>query len=279
MQVTALIDWYFSSRSFAKLAPSSQRHYRYMLKRASAVLGHRAVGRINAVVADTVFDQLSTSFSQQTAIQSCRILAHIWKLGLRYELASHNPFQSMELPMTPSRTILWTEDQVWDFVNTCKESGYASLGLLAELCYVFAQRPGDMRQLRWRNLDGNRLSFIQEKTGTAMSLWVPEFLKEELDEHTVEPDSYICINPDTDSPYSARDYNKLAFDMKRRAHIPLELQFRDLRRTALTEVDDDESARRLGGHKSDRSLMIYRLNRSEQTKKVQDSRFPQRRRK
>ncbi len=277
MQAGAFIEWYFESRSFASLKPTSQRHYRYMLKKAAPLLTKHRVERINATVADYVFDELSRAFSANVAVQSCRILAHIWKLGIRYQVASHNPFQSMELPMLPSRTILWTEDQLWDFVNTCRSSGYDGLGTLALLCYVFAQRPGDMRQLRWQNLKGSRLEFVQEKTGTFMSLWVPDFVSEELEERRTKSLDFICINSDTGLPYSDRDYNKQAFDMKRKAHIPLELQFRDLRRTALTEVDDDESARRLGGHKSDRSLRIYRLNRSEQTKKVQQVRFNERR--
>jgi integrase len=278
MRVSALIDWYYQSRSFAKLKPNSVRQYRHLLHKAEPFLRlNWDVHRINAIIADSIFDDLSRVFSKHCAVSTCRILSHIWNLGLRYGHVSNNPFKSMELPALQSRTNLWTEEQVHDFITTCEASGYASLGLMAELCYLFAQRPGDMRKLRWNNIIGQTLEFRQEKTNSFISVFIPPSFMMRLDmvrDERSNASDFICINPDTGNGYTERDYNTIAFDMKRKAHIPIELQLRDLRATAITESDEFESSvvRRITGHKTERSYNIYRRPRSALTEKLMESR-------
>lgn len=271
------LEWYFEHREFHQLKPNSQRNYRYLLRCSLEVIPPRKrLDRITAEDADLIFARLATVFSEHNAVSTCRVLTHLFFMAQRYGYSQRNPFHKMKLPALKVRDLIWEEEQVYTFVQTAGDMGYGSLGLLAELCWVLGQRPGDMRQLKHTDIHGHNIQFTQEKTHKHMSLYLLPSLRDRIAHCHVKGSDYLVIREDLLRPYNSRDYNILAFDVKRRARIPVELQFRDLRRTALTafaEHEDDSTLKRISGHKSDSSLGVYRLNRAEQTSGAMQRRF------
>jgi hypothetical protein len=278
MRMGDLLDWYQSLPGWRNLAPNSRRNYGIWLRTAIDIIGEsRNVSSVNHLVADRLLLSISHQSSTHNAVSVCRMLSIVWNHLIRYQIVQNNPFNKMKLPSLQPRRHIWNPEQIYAFSMACTDLGYNSLGTMAEMCWVFCQRPIDMRLLRRTSFTGSTLNFTQQKTHITMSVYVPQDWRDRLwgilESHN---NPYILINPDTGMHYTSRDYNKIAFDAKRKAHIPIELQLRDLRRTGLTEAANggatDSELMSLGGHTKTSSLNIYRLKTAKQTENALNKR-------
>jgi hypothetical protein len=125
---------------------------------------------------------------------------------------------------------------------------------------------------------GSTLEFDQIKTGVHMSLWLMPSWRQRISSVLRSHNhNSLVICELTNQPYNKNNYNVLAFDIKREARIPLELQLRDLRRTGLTEAANhdatDSELMSMGGHKRKESLRPYRLNTRQQAENGMRKRF------
>ena len=141
--------------------------------------------------------------------------------------------------------------------------GYWSIGTLALLCYDLCQRPGDMRQLKWGDFDGQTFEFRQEKTGTKIEVdgrptLIARLMKRRNDGG---PDDCIVRYEATGKPYDNRMYNKIAAKVRHEAMLPSKLTLKCLRHTGATELGEDSATEdqiaAVTGHKSRQMLNIY----------------------
>lgn len=277
MQLNQLLSWYESTPAWAKLSPGSQAVYRTLITQGVQLLGpHSAINTITARQADSLYATLEAKQGTHKAASVCRVLRRVWNVALRYQETTNNPFSKMGIPNSKVRTVLWTEEQINLFISASVEYGLPSLGLLLVLCYTFGQRPGDMRNLKWENYDGEYIYFTQEKTGKDIILAVPESLQEDL--QLVERESeYIIVREDTGLPYNKHDYRYHYMNILEKAGLPSKLQMRDARKTAVTELGElgatDSDLQNLGGHDVRTTLNTYQLVTKKAAKRVMQMRF------
>jgi integrase len=143
---------------------------------------------------------------------------------------------------------------------------------MALMQYHLCQRPGDIRNMTWDNIEGDTIRFTQEKTQVQVTAPLTERLKERLketprSEHTNNIVYHSSRRPDALGKvavgvnYNRRLYPKHATIVKRAAGIDETLWMSDLRRTGATEMANagctDDEMRSVTGHKTRDILSIY----------------------
>ena len=275
--VYGLVAAYKKTAAWDNLAVNSKKYYKFVLNRTLTlhignsrnVFGDMLSRNITVAQAEELIAQIKKNTSPHAANAACSILRKTWNVGDRLGYVKTCPFKNMGLRATADRTFVWTEEQVFKFIDTADEMGMRSIGTLALLCYDLCQRPGDMRQLTWANLgpdpenqNEQLFSFEQEKTKTWVEIPPSPRLKERLENAQASSNWHDCIlyNENTGQPYIRQHMHKVSA-IRSAANIPKHLQLRDLRRSGATEMAEagctNSELRSVTGHKTMDVLAIY----------------------
>jgi len=269
--VAGLVSYYKTTNDYRRLSSNSKRFYNAMIKDATRIafgngipLGEMKSSNVTPEHADKLYLKLQELKSQHRATHVCKVLRKIWFMGLRAGRVKSNPFQRMNLKGLEDRKVLWEPEQVEKFIQTADEMNMGSIGTMALLCYDLCQRPGDMRQLTWGNLKRDCIAFIQEKTGTEVTIPCSPRLLDRL--RTIKPSNasdmeHIVVCEATGKLFDRRLYAKWAARVRNQSGLPSHLQIRDLRRTGATEMAEagctEDELRSVTGHQSRDVLSIY----------------------
>ena len=277
--VDGLIAFYYTTPEFIhELSPSSQRSYKHLLRSAQRCLldnGRKPFGRlffkhVDRKRAADLFLQIKLTVSPHRAKHCVKVLKRVWYIGEAYNKGiTTNPFKKLGIKDLPSRKRRWKQEEIHKFIETADSLGYHGMGTLALLCWRLAQRPGDMRNLKWENLNEGRLGFTQQKTKVNLNLKVLGILKERL-EDVVRSNShdYIInhVDPRTSKSHNYHDerlYNKHRRIILQAAGLPEDLWLADLRRTRCTEMVikgmTDDQIRSVSGHQTRDVVKIYTI--------------------
>jgi len=269
--VHGLVAYYKTTNDYQKLSDNSKRFYNAMINDATRIsfgngttVGEMKSSNVTPEHADKLYLKLQELKSQHRATHVCKVLRKIWFMGMRAGRVKNNPFQRMNLKGLEDRKVLWEPEQVEKFIQTADEMNMGSIGTMALLCYDLCQRPGDMRQLTWGNLKRDCITFIQEKTGTEVTIPCSPRLLDRL--RTIKPSNasdmeHIVICEATGKLFDRRLYAKWAARVRNQSGLPSHLQIRDLRRTGATEMAEagctEDELRSVTGHQSRDVLSIY----------------------
>lgn len=233
-----------------------------MMKTMNTEIGNYNLESITHTKVDEVYNRLQTSASLHRAVYSCKVMSKIWNRAIRQGYITYNPFSSMALPKLQSRPTRWTIDQIDSLYAETVSRRIPSLGLLVLMCFDLCQRPGDIRKLKFNNINDGWVSFIQEKTGTNMTIKLTDRLISLL--YSLTPDSdddFIIKYEVTNRPYNSRLYAKLVQDIRTDLGLPDDIQMRDLRRTGLTELGEngatEDEIRSISGHVDRQVISTY----------------------
>lgn len=262
MLISELVNWYKDRPHFLRCSENTKRTYTLHLNQALALIEDKEVFSFTAEDADDLYLDMQTKHGLTSALGCMRIMRRVWFLGMRYGHCQSNPFQKMGLDAQPIRKVIWTLDQIHTFLQTSHEVERPSVGILAALCYVFCQRPVDIRQLKWKDYHGEFITMNIKKGKKTVIMFVPPFVRDMLDS-IPRTSEYIIVREDTNEPFTERDYNKIVHEIKLRANLPIGLQIRDLRKTGLTEAGGmeltDAELQSLSTHSNRETLNIYQL--------------------
>jgi len=266
--VDGLVSYYKTTHEWKKLTINSAKFYDLMIRTASELrlgqagtpFGEMLYKRVTPTHADRMYTQLREEFSDHRAVHVLKVLRKIWYVGKRHGKVTTNPFERMGVSGLDSRVVLWEPEQVQAFIDKADVMGLSSVGTLALLCYDLCQRPSDMRQLKWTDLNNGVFRFHQQKTGTLVEIPASQRLLDRLQDHPNDSD-YIVVGEHTGRPYDRRLYNKWVARVRTAAGLPNDLQLRDLRRTGATEMAEagctEDELRSVTGHQSRDVLSIY----------------------
>jgi integrase len=190
----------------------------------------------------------------ETIIERC---SQLWNyaLDLEEDIVERNVFRKLlrKLPDIPPREQRWEPEQVEAMCAKAVELGYPSIALATILGINTAQRPGDILAMRCSQYDpivgkNGVITVVQSKTGAVVRCPVTDVLKLALDDlkrQRIEG-KVVGIGAATDGPIvvherTGRAWRRAAFNrwfncIRDAAGIPDDLQFRDLRRTATTQL-------------------------------------------
>ena len=288
--VDGLVAYYFTTSEFKDLADNSKTHYRLVLKTACehALLSDKSSGAsfgsmlyrsITSSHADKLKQQIEEKVSKHRAMHCMKALRRVWYVGMRHGKGlSHNPFHKMGLKGLKRRTKRWSPQDIPIFIDKADESGFWGVGTMALLCYHLCQRPGDMRQLRWKDYQNGVFTFIQEKTGTKVVIPATPEIRQRLDSapRSKKTDT-IVFYAGTGRSYDRRLYSKHVAKVRDLASLDRSLFMSDLRRTGATEMANagctDDEMRSVTGHKSRDVLGIYLILDETTSSQAMNKRF------
>lgn len=288
--VDYLINYFYSTNEFQeRLRPTSKGVYRLALKTASEIIledatkpfGSYFFRRIDAKTADRLYIRIKENFSAHRAAMCVKALRRVWYVCARHGLTSfdHNPFRKMGIPQQVARRVRWEPEEIEKFIKTADEMGpkYSACATMFLACYELAQRPVDMRQLKWDNIRDGMVVFTQQKTGKGLALQIGSELLQRLEALPRSNEHNECIiNPATMRPFDRRLYNKYTQEIRKQSGLPENLKMGDLRRTAATEMAmdncTDDQLRAVTGHETRDVLSIYIVTSAEMAKAAQEKR-------
>lgn len=267
--VDFLIDKFLRSKFvLMNLAINTQKEYKGMLwLGADTVIQGGRLGSFKMVdVKYRHADDFYTTLVEQRGINSaavtCAVMRRCFTIGVRWEYIPSNPFSGLEIQQPKRREQVWTNEQLEQFYETCKAVGRDDIALAVRLAYATSARPSDI--LRWQkkhyNAALNELRFVQQKTGNEVAMPLePEvagwFTQLDHDE------DYVVVNEQTMEPFNLTVFSKAFRRVMEVAGLPTNLQFRDIRRTVLTELGNAgcsaDEMQAVSGHRSRKLLDVY----------------------
>jgi integrase len=246
-----IIEQFKQSPRWQKLRPKTILSYQDQFQnilRWSAARGDPPMRTITRRDAEQIWASLHER-TPRTALAVIQRCTQLWNyaIDLDEDVVTRNPFQRLGLPPRPSRSQVWRPSQITAVVQTAIKMGHPSIALATIIAINTAQRPSDIRALRWSQYDGRIIALTQIKTGATVTIPVTEQLKVALDEAkrtrieskvvTLDQDGPIVVCEHTRRVWSGAGSFSVSFrNICRYAGIPDTLQFRNLRRTATTHL-------------------------------------------
>tara|TARA_B100001113_G_scaffold328411_1_gene302601 strand:+ start:1260 stop:2339 length:1080 start_codon:yes stop_codon:yes gene_type:complete len=269
--VAGFIQFYKTLIAYENLKPNSKVAYEMLLRQAiltrvdndRLLFGEMLLRNIDSQYTEKLYKSIRDTYSLHRATHIVKVLRRVFNIAYKHKKVRFNPFALMGIKGLPPRVVLWETHHVSTFINTSDELGLSSVGTLALFCYDLCQRVGDMRKLKWKNVHGNNVRFVQEKTGVDIDLELSPRLIERLSKiNRGDPEDHIIICETTGNPYrDTRLYAKYTQRVRIKAGLPKELKLSDLRRTGATEMAEsgctEDELRSVTGHLSRNILSVY----------------------
>tara|TARA_E500000305_G_scaffold96469_1_gene86537 strand:+ start:16 stop:768 length:753 start_codon:yes stop_codon:yes gene_type:complete len=206
----------------------------------------------------------------RTANATSTVVSILFNLAIELELVPNNPMRFVKKMQTQPRKVMWTADQVRLFCDTAyAEYKWRSIGLIVQMAYTFAQRIGDMRSLKWDNInfDEHRLDLEQSKKRAEVHLPININMYRMLEQQHKDFgfQEYVAPHPYPRNGgyiiYADVDIGRMVNRVKEVAGLPKELTAMDMRRTAITEMVeagvDTTQIMAVSGHNSPQSMRPY----------------------
>jgi integrase len=268
-----------STSCFSSLKVRTQKDYINNLNKAcdTKVDGNKQLGNVR--LKDLRHRHLTIAYDSWvvSGLRSANYIATcvsiVLNYSIRYEAIQHNPMSLVKKSQPKQRKVKWTPDQVKLFLDTAySDFKWRSIGLIFHMAYEWAQRVGDMRNLKWESIDfdNKRMDLEQSKRGAEVHLPIGDNLLRMLIQQKEDFNFQEYVAPRTSpknnvySNYTINEIHKLNNEVKEEANLPKELQVRDLRRTAITEMVeagvDLVSIMQVSGHQSVASVRPYLVN-------------------
>ena len=277
--LNTMVEYYQKSAGFAGLKPPTQVSYDNQLNKVclTCVQGNEQLGNIK--LKDISMKHMTEAYEKwlvvgkRTANLRATVLSIVFKHAMRREIIDKNPVSNLTRKADNIRSIRWSRNDVKTFLDVAYSNfKWRSIGLITHMSYDWAQRVGDIRNLKWSaiDLDNSRLDIIQSKRGAEVHLPISQTLVKMLRQQQEDFgfQEYVAprVRPIAQSytPYNIKEVSYLINEVKAEANLPKELTAMDLRRTAITEMVeggvDLAGVMQVSGHRSPQSVKPYLVN-------------------
>ena len=238
-----LVDLYKGSNEFRDLQLTTRQQYTYWLRLASEALpsdvGYKD---ITGAVANKTFEIIDEGKGTVLANRVLAVCRRLYSYAIRMDVIDTNPWRKVKTKREESRRVVWTQDQVVSFLDQAySDWNTRSIGLIAQMCYEWCQRVGDMRTLTWDaiNFEDKYVKLIQSKRRAQVKVPISDNLFSMLTEQNGALDFQPLVAPNVAD--NMKEYNMYRISgwvnkIKKRAGLPDELRLADLRRTGTTEM-------------------------------------------
>jgi integrase len=295
-RVTHLINSYLNSMDYASLTSGVKKQYNIVLhmwqhKRIGGVEFFNAkIDYITAPLVQRLYEQELKSGSRP--LQTNQIISvhrAVWNWGIRHGFTTLNPFSHIKKISVAARKMMWKRSQVLSVLNTAfSKWEWRSAGIIFYCLYEWGQRVSDILNLRWSAVDlkNKTVTIQQSKKGVTVRLPISDGLANILQQQYKEHPCRTYVAPRNRSmskrdwvPYNITSIMQHYREIGDVAGIPKELQLRDLRRTAITEVIENGgdllTVMMMSGHQSAASVSPYFVHTLKGSTKAQQIReFP-----
>ena len=246
-KATDRINFYYQSNDFNMLRDTTKVDYRYFLTILHQTMGWRKYDKITPKIAKQAYEdwvRRGISFANHAATCASRV----YNYAMMMEYATQNPWANIKRKTSKQRKVTWSHGEIIKFLDMAyTDFEYRNIGLIVQMAYEWCQRLGDMRNLRWDNIDFTygRLELEQSKRRAEVSLPISDnlihMLKEQREDFGFQ--EYVAPHPrpmnGVYSPYAMERLSKVGRRVMRLAGLPEELRLMDIRRTGVTQMDKE----------------------------------------
>jgi integrase len=233
-------------------------------------VGNIQVEKLNVAMCSEMYDTWELETSTANANHNARVFSVLMNYLVAMEIIRVNPMSRVKKRKSDPRSVIWTHDQVLSFLDTAfTKFEWRNIGLIVLMCYEWGQRPIDIRNLTWDNvdLDERVVKIKQTKRGAEVELPIPDNLVAMLTEQKGDWDfqSYVVPHHRASDgayrPLTVSQMTGLLAEVKAIARLPDELRVGDLRKTAIVQMIESEvdhlAIQSVTGHKNVSSLNPY----------------------
>ena len=278
-RLSSLIDEYYLSFDFKSLRDETKVQYQYFLGVVldTKIDGAQKLGSIN-------FSDITTKMAKVSYEQWCERGIHlanhvmsvarvVYNYGIHMEHCTINPFSSIKRRTPIARKVVWSRDDVKAYLDVAYSDFYTrSLGLIVHMAYEWCQRLGDMRVIKWSNLDlvEKKMHIQQSKRRAEVFLPIEDGLCKMLiqQEQDFGFQEYVAPRPRSRRgihlPYTITKLPVEGRKIMDSAGLSKELRLSDLRRTGTTEMVDAGvsmgNIMSVTGHTNPQSVKPYMKN-------------------
>jgi integrase len=242
--VKHLVDKYYNSNDFKMLRSRTKKDYQYFLGVMLDDFGSVNFCELTSKQAKHAYERW-VERGISLANHVCTVSSILFRYAIEMEYAEVNPFANVRRKTPPQRKVVWTEDDVRQFLDTAySEFAWRSIGLIVHMAYEWCQRLGDMRLLTWDNFDfeERKLFLEQSKRRAEVTLPIEDDLLEMLLQQEQDFGFQRYVAPRTMPvqgqyhAYSMERLSKAGRAVMREAGLSEELRLMDLRRTGTTQM-------------------------------------------
>jgi site-specific recombinase XerD len=258
--VAWLIRKYERSDWYGVLTDRTKDEVDRHLARITEAIGTVDAAAIKRPHCRRIHNHLVETHSRDNANRTIKWLRRLYQYAIEIGVVEVNPAREMELKHSRGRRVRWTPEEVEAYIEKADELGHPAWALAAMIGYDTSQRLADVFATRWNQYDGEGLTFVQQKTGE--EVWVPLSTRTRSRLTGLEKVSVNVITGERGRPLQARAHLARVFrKIRDAAGLRPELQFRDLRRTAASEVlAGGGRAEALTGHQPGSNILkIYEV--------------------
>ncbi len=250
MNLKELSEKYYLSSDFNSLADKTKVDYQYCCSKLldtevdGNFMAEMCLTKLNGATARRGYEVwLNRGTFSANAI--CSVARKIYSFAMEMGYAETNPFSTFKRKATQVRKVVWTKEQVKQFLDTAySKFRWRNMGLIVQMSYEWCQRVGDMRMLEFENIDFDKqiLNLEQSKRRALVHLPISDELIEMLQQQHQEFgfQKYVAPYPypfkGLYKTYSLTRLSKVARDVMNASELPKELRIADLRRTGTTEM-------------------------------------------
>ena len=273
-------DFYMRTPKYHALSNRSKKDYDYNLLRVckTKVQNDKQMGNIKLrdlrfKHATVAYDKWQTTVGIRQANYMATCLSIVLNTAIRHEALVTNPVTLVQRTRDKVRKVRWTDAQVVAFLDAAySQWKWRSIGLIIHMAYEWAQRVGDMRTLKWSNIDltTKTLDLEQSKRRAEVRLPIDDNLFKMLTEQHKDFGFQQYVAPAVEPqgrvyrPYESGDIHKLVNEVKAHAGLPPQITAMDLRRTGITQLVeggvDTFGIMQVSGHSNPQSVKPYLVN-------------------
>lgn len=270
--LSLLVDAFYQSNDFNMLRDETKRDYKYFLSVLTETLGDKPYKDLTTRQAKVAYEEW-VKRGVQFANHVCTVASRVYRYALDMEYVYVNPFASVKRKTPKPRKVVWTKDNVRQFLDTAySEFETRNVGLIVHMAYEWCQRLGDMRLLTWDMFDlaEGKLFLEQSKRRAQVTLPISDDLMSMLVQQHEDFgfQQYVAPRPRPANgefqPYSMQRLSKYGRQVMRQAGLSDELRLMDLRRTGTTEMIEAgvgmAQIMSVTGHSNPQSVKPYMKN-------------------
>jgi len=279
MKVNNLLEEYYLSFEYNNLREETKAQYKYFLGIVCStnIVSSKKLGSYKLSDLTTKLAKLSYNKWCERGVSFANHLMSVIRVLLNYginmEHCNVNPFSNIKKRVVTHRKVVWKKEDVIRFLDTAySDFKTRSIGLIAQMAYEWCQRLGDMRLLKWDNLDLEEKRMYLQQSKRRAEVFLP--ISDELNEMLLQQKNdygfqeYVAPRPrpfrGSYKPYSLVKLPILARKVMNSAGLSNELRLSDLRRTGTVEMVDAGvsmgNIMSVTGHANPQSVKPYMKN-------------------
>jgi integrase len=198
-------------------------------------LAKRQVAAISRGDVRRLMDRVHETRSDEYQRKIAKVLRRVLAYGVELELIKVNPASNLGIKSNKPRRQRWQPGHVNAFVAAAIEAGYPGWALAVMLAYDTTQRLGDVLKIQHGHFDGEGVKVTQGKT--EKEVWCPLAPETIALYRRIERRAVTMVYGTSGRPITNRTYfNRVFRKIAEAVDLPPDLQFRDLRRTGISEV-------------------------------------------